>query len=740
MVSLIESGYGWLCKTVPYIGENYPLPTGMNRNLAYLFIANFFFNLGPDQGRYEATIATLGLQGKISDDTAFSKWIGTQKTTEDSEQILVLSQMPDLICKVIAAASFILTRNISLIDTLTKIVSHSQVPKVALPVIKGMANLPVPRPLQSAYVIALAPVVAKLIQIALIYADPKGENSSLENIKSGANRVSQGLEFLLHLRYSLVCLGISKTFYHTIAKTVFYISYNYVFNHFAPEIFKSFKGIIPFFLYPSETSKTRWNNFLDLITNVDYWPTSGFETGLKGMYNSFYNSSAPYDLEGLFNQANGLTGTLNDLGKFRTDIETARSNITKAQKEGKISKSLAAHLNALVEQKTLEKLETFLLNPNFAAEVDTNKDAFLDIYWPTSAVTQYLEYMSLISHSVRTDRANAFVDLLKEINTATFNAEDLIENDTKRTQLMTKVADQRQSESLTQELTTVCANVLRQKQKETFNRTILPNLLVGNLDEVTARIKKIRIYLQTKGDNFDDIRKKVFDAVLGYFPANIQDNQLLSPDEANLMALYGNKGLIHAFATTPQEKYQAYLLSTHFLLKRFSLNLRWYMENRPADQDKKVQYEYLLLHQLMRAQFDYDQIVESPGYSEWAKERYDYPSLIAMERVKIYMFQSVEFDFARDIAFPIPNDFVFSTYTLPFILDSERRQVNSSGDTFASARNFEAEFKEGLTDTGLPPTLPEQIRIELSALQKLYPNQDLRDVFVPSADIRRAAN
>jgi len=141
-----------------------------------------------DRGHTEATCAVLGLNGRLSvEDDPFIEWmkkLSGPKTIEDAKnspfKVLLHSQLDDLIRKVIVSVGFYATSHLTLYITLSSLLSRSQtVSKIAQPLLDQIPSIPIPHPLQSARVIAFAPVIVKLLHMALLVADPMGKNNVL---------------------------------------------------------------------------------------------------------------------------------------------------------------------------------------------------------------------------------------------------------------------------------------------------------------------------------------------------------------------------------------------------------------------------------------------------------------------------------------------------------------------------------------------------------------------------------
>lgn len=724
MVGIVRSGIDW-------VKQNYP--TGINRNIAHVWAASLI-TPGPNRGRHEATFATLGLQGRLTANDRLFQWLNEPESAKKAPvAALVFSQVPDLLYKVLAAATFIATKDISWTDAVSKLLSHSEkVSKIARPYLDQMASLSTDRRLPSARVIALAPVIAKLMHMALIYADPKGENSVLELLKTGTNRTSQGLEFLWNLRFFLVCMAIPKTFYATATSVAFKPAYQWVVRRFVPG--KQIQGILstlPFLFNPFPDSQTYWNHFLRLIKGDAYWPAMGCEVGLQGMWNSFQASSAPYDtttLERLFNEADALDGTLNNLGAFRGQIDTVLSDIALAQEEGQISEELAANLTPWVDGKTLKKLAVFLQDPAFVTELDK-----ADVS---------LAFKGIYCYKVSEIQAEALLNFLKKLHQTTLSTDDLSQPVQELHDLFAQINQLMESQSMTHAQALVCQQLLFEKVKQSFVNTIIPNLFPREPGDVPAWLAAALNYLQACKNCFPGNDSEInawssaiLNKIFENFPRHILLDALVEGEqEQHYIAIFGKNGIVHKFATTREESCAAYLLSSEFQLRRFNLNLDWYMYHQPEDAQAREKCELLLLQQALEAQFDYEVIADSPEFEMWAKMNPRAAHISPKERVKIYMMNYIKFDFARGVP-PIPERFVFSTYALPYILDLERRQVNAPMNTFVYARNLDPRFGNRWTDTAQPPELKSEMERELSEMESLLGTA----AFVSSRSIQEAA-
>lgn len=612
MTAIIHSGVNWVKSWIPPAGT-------VNRTILYLWPFSAFIQQATDRNRTTATYAALGLQERLSEvDNPFIMWMERMNPAlaEDSAinpaRALVLSQMHDLICKVIVSAGFYATSHISLYATLTHLFSHSQkVAKVAQPLLDRFASIPVPRPLQSASVIAFAPVIVKLLHMALLAVDPKGENNVLELFKRGAEKVGKTLEFLWCLRFSLISLGISKNLYQSVASTLF----SQALTHFVTNPQLQFAVKAPFLILNQTKGKepTEFEYLAHLLVGTDsFWPTQGFTLGLQGMWSAFFASSEPCDVATLEDLHKQIAGGVSpaEIAKVRQ----LRNDIKQSVQQGKISESWAQALNDLIIE---EGLKTFVEMEDFNEKVHKSFDIITikELCFPTN------------------DSITTFI--------------------------------------------------------------LLCQLTIAETDD----LKKVSYYLQTiihaktlHDGAIDSIKGALF-AKLFKMTAAI-DHPNLNGDRE--VFFYGLMSLLPKFAVTPEQVERAYFVSQQFYINRLNLNLKWYLENRPADTEKQKSCEKLIFKIADKIQIE--KVKQLPSYQKWLATNSCTHSDSGLKR---YVKETRAFDFMRETV-DILKDFEFATSALPYVLGQLSRDVNAVQDKWTFAPNFPEPISKTLAADAFP--------------------------------------
>ncbi len=344
-------------------------PAGsLDRQILFL-LPLLHFQPGQDRGRYGTTIASLGVQNRFSEiDNPFIDWMkrGVGPELLKNPVIpLMYSQLYDLVCKVIVSTAFYITSQVSLYAALTTLLSQSQrVSKVAQPYLDGIASLPIPRPLKAVRVIVFAPIIIKLIHMALIYADPKGENRPLNILKKTADKTGQALECLFNLRLTLISLGLSKNLLGCVVSTLFFKAVgskpvkDLVSNPELQMILDQSLNLVAFFTPPYGQEHKGLTYIHSILggTDISMWPRMGFQAGINALWASFFASSDACDvesLETLFNKIEQLTKedlALSDQQKY--DIKL-RDEIDQAKREKKFDADLAKKQYALYSPKVI---------------------------------------------------------------------------------------------------------------------------------------------------------------------------------------------------------------------------------------------------------------------------------------------------------------------------------------------------------------------------------------------------
>ncbi len=669
--------------------------------ISYLFLASSSTSSSENQSRDTATLATLRLNGRLSKIDSFARWIKKsypEDATQTPASLLVDAQVPGLITKVTAAAAFYFTRNLSFYDSMTNLLAHSEtVSKVAQPILDKAASLPIPYLLQATRVIAFAPVILKLIHMQLILADPfinpRGENKALEMLKTGADKTAQGLEALWNLRFSLLCLGISTTVYQSVFSTIFWL----LLDHFSK--------ISHFFSSP----------LIPLLNPFNYhrWPTTGFHRGLISLLGSLRASSTnPCDkiLEELFNRVNSLQeGTLDNLDTFKTSIDTIKSDISSALKSKKITPSFASNLLEVVGDKIFKTLSTIVLDSRFKTQI---------------AEKEFLkQFKAAFCQGLNEEETTQLVQLLLNLRQMEIPKGSFKENP--QIAAMKKFCFSKPILKSTPWLRYACATILWSEVKKSYKAQTISqlkkNLPYQNAFDLNALYTQL-IELVTLGcpeESVNELLSEIFKSIYDSYPANLTLTDLCAkasdslpiPHEKQLMELFGTNGALRCFAVTEKEQEDAYLLSAHFHLQRFELNLNWYLKNQPSHLQKRKEIEYGLLSLAQQAKLDTKRIEQTQEFVKWKSEQ-PQPNQDPDQDLAAYLKQSKLLDFLRT-ELQIPPQFKFETVGLPAMINVFKGYVNPK--TLAvSEVNFSARW----ANTELSKALDEDIKAMSKWLQK----------------------
>ncbi len=666
-------------------------------------------NSSEDQNRVAATVATLSLNGRLSRTDSFAQWIKKsypEGVQEDPASLLVSSQVPDLITKVVAATAFYFTRNLSFYDSMTNLLAHSEkVSKVAQPILDKAASLPIPYLLQATRVIAFAPVIIKLIHIQLISKDPKGENKALNLLKTGADKTAQGLEVLWNLRFSLLCLGISTTVYRSVFLTISWLLLD-------DRVFSSLQDFFP------KVSFTQAQQLLQLsilalsrLFNYDIWPTTGLHDGLKALLASLslQVSSDPCDkvLEELFNQANNLQkGTLDNLDTFKTSIDTIKSDISSALKSKKITPSFASNLLEVVGNKISKTLSTIVLDLQFEAKITEKK--FLE------------QFKATFCQKLNEEETTQLVQLLTNLKQIE------IPNGSFQDNPQIAALQEFFSSKSTFELRRTCATFLWSEVKKSYEAKIISqlkkNLPYQNISDLTTLHEQLTEIgaLGCPEKSVNELRSEIFKSIYDSYPVNLKlkhlctktNDSLPISHEKQLMNLFGTNKFLRYFAVTKKEQDDAYLLSAKFHVQRFELNLNEYLQNPPANPQKRKEIEYGLLSLAQQAKFDIKRIEQFQEFVEW-KSKQPQSNQKPDQDLAAYLKQSKLFDFART-KLQIPPQFKFETVGLPGVINVIKGYVNQEALAVPEV-NFPAQWTN---ETELSKAVSEDVNAMYEWIKK----------------------
>ncbi|MGH2612852.1 MAG: hypothetical protein ACRDFB_07360, partial [Rhabdochlamydiaceae bacterium] len=244
-------------------------------------------------GRETSTLADLSLHGRLRD-VNFVKWLTsindpeTVKQAQESPKyvLLTIQALSDLGRKlilptIVIAMSYLSPENGTLIDALRNLLSHSaKASKVALPIFNQITEHPRLASLLNLKVIVCAPIVAKLVHMALIYLNA-GPPHRYEALKNFVGHFTRGLEVFSNSTFTLYNLGLSTTFYATIANTIYSLTVERLsLFHNGYELLQFFPGVI----FQQEIFKNPDNSgigyLIHLVCYYDASVTNGFWFGV----------------------------------------------------------------------------------------------------------------------------------------------------------------------------------------------------------------------------------------------------------------------------------------------------------------------------------------------------------------------------------------------------------------------------------------------------------------------------
>jgi hypothetical protein len=353
MAGIVRGAAAWIYSCIP------PEGTLDRKLLACLGTSVVSGLLGAliSSNRDDLTIATMSRDGffGVKPSTRFTIWIQSintprlNKVQKNPRHTLLFGRhVASLISKVSAVALFYLTRHLSLQTALANLLAYSEkASKVATPILNRATSIRVPYTLFVTGVLVLAPAILKLTQIALLYKkDDANNDGGLLDITS---RIG---ESLLHVRFALLSLGLSKTIPQSISTTI----YGRLVNLLPKTEFTLLLNWLP-------------ASRLKGIFDHNYLFTHSFDTGLSRVIDCWWPSPKPCDvaiLKDLFTQANRLPNPRNATD-LHTWLASRKANIAQALQQNQISLFYALQLNQLVGDKIHQFLVTALRDHGWIA-------------------------------------------------------------------------------------------------------------------------------------------------------------------------------------------------------------------------------------------------------------------------------------------------------------------------------------------------------------------------------------
>jgi hypothetical protein len=392
------------------IGQLWPQAGTLNRSLFWLSIPLMGV---PDYDLLRSifTAKAVASDPKLSN-TSFGRWIERSWCPleckskirswlpffeQDSAAMLSAAQTGiearKIMITVACAIAFYATRNLSIYETAIQLLSYSEkTSMIVLPILQRISQI-TSRVLTSRFlpptsVVAFAPVYIKLAQIAFIYFDPEERNTTLRAIKTTLDKISQYVEALWHLRFSLLCLGTSKTAPLTALIWIAQIA----------------QCLIPEGMIKNCVQKTI---FLTHLLFTDFWPTLGYNLGLLHAWACLESSKAPYDipnLQALYNKACYI--------KCQQEIENLNNDIQQSFQARKVGKFFLEEIVKFVMYQ--QSLMQLLFHQDFAEKITTDlecRSKFKNLFCPDWTI----------------EKQESFINLLKELHVWQVLPEDNLE-------------------------------------------------------------------------------------------------------------------------------------------------------------------------------------------------------------------------------------------------------------------------------------------------------------------------
>lgn len=402
---------------------NYWVPPGINRQIFFssviLTLSSYkALSLRDQKSLYE-------LKDRINNEgDRFVEWLTKPYDSsqisilkKDPKQLLHKAYLSNLSCKVGVAAACYLTIDASIYTSLIKLASQSdKISKIALPILEKIGSVPIPTFVNYARFIALIPALLEIVHYMLVYRHLITDNlSSLTKaLEKDIGTLSNRMEILWNLRFTVVCLAASQTlFYSVIQALTFFSLQNFLSAEFGNVMTQAIRGLQFSGLAPWPFDKM-----------ADFIPTLGFSTGLSSTYRTLLDSHEPYNiqkLEEIFNAAHDVNGNLENLKAYHDEILRLHDEIKGAWSKGTINQAHVQSLSTILHERCQTILETFLQNHALEG-VLTQKEScsqFQTIYGPKGLVrTGACNWETFKEQLVNINKLNWAMDNLPELNQA----------------------------------------------------------------------------------------------------------------------------------------------------------------------------------------------------------------------------------------------------------------------------------------------------------------------------------
>jgi hypothetical protein len=380
MITAIRTGVSRAFSLLPF--------TEIDKSIFWIYLPSALL-YNKRVGRLHATLATL----PRSNNTPFLYWFNNTLNLEHFPHRLLGAHVSDLIHKVICACAFYFTAHLSFHTIAKNLCCHSEkISTLVLPILEKLSKSPVCSSLPSARLIAFAPVVTKLIQMALIYQDPKEE--VFKTPKTFFSRISQYLESLWNLRFALLCLSISKT--PSTSAVLAFCEYVAV------------KRMLTSPFFPLSIA-------CYLACRCDLWPTAGLQVGLQGLFAYSETPSKPYDketLSNLFEEAINLQWTSPQQDSLiATGLKPLENYISKILEADNVDTINLPFSDEFYKLALQQMLSSMLLHPSFKGISESEEELIKKLY----------------SRDYTTEQTQNLIDLLKNVRTGSPSEKNLDE-------------------------------------------------------------------------------------------------------------------------------------------------------------------------------------------------------------------------------------------------------------------------------------------------------------------------
>lgn len=744
-------------------------------DLAYQFREGIVTTVAPllisalaekNRGRDSSTLIHLDLTNET-----FKNWITTTYGAENVEEaknhpawVHLKSQLySDLSRKMILptvaiACLYITSQNGSLISSLRNLVSHSaDISRVALPVLDRMAAHPSLSRLLDLRVVVCAPVVAKLLLLSANY---------LKGSYSPEDYLTRSLEMVSGLTFSLYFLGVSTTIYHSVANSLYLLAIEhfcspvsdlssltqFIPNQSARNMLKPFSEIklmTALQWVPSTLSHFEWfknpgyfwvSHVFNLICYFDYLPTNAFLWGLQATIASYQATSAPYDvalLQGLFTRIGNLT-----FAELEKNLPELLKEIDASQNEGKISATLANGLKTLIHEKNKSILkaqaEEVLKQDMAQIPVEYNKILVPlgDPKKPVVPENQYLELSALIKNQLK----NFFDQQMTRLFTEAYNETgieakirehlDALKSTCSAARDALKVEDFKA-------LVARCSHLPEDRFDERLSLKLQLSAICRKNDEADA--EKLRELLNTFYRHLytaAGVKLNETSFIHSLSPAERRTvyekyaekiETFLLANEKPLTELFGIEGVLFAL-----REIEDCFVFWEFYFNLFNSNFNWYLKNASGMPDEKRKSCEMKLSKLLQsALIDPKALIKTRAFASTleAGSLQTSNEQILVNAAVQSIPKMKQFEYRSQSGVPIPADFHFATYTLPFMVGYLRSQASAPQNTVPLTNHLPEEYCSEFDRNTSIPELKDLYDLESKEIPEKIPSSaEIREI------------